>query len=114
MTRLPTARLAIVEPSKIRDYLLSPEHPIGRFKAPFFTALGYTREDWRQLEGAFLQLIAWEEAVPGQASDFGEKYEVRGTIQGPSGRRAEIVTVWIVLAGETTPRFVTAFPGDKR
>jgi hypothetical protein len=44
----------------------------------------------------------------------GHPAEVRGPIQGSSGRRAEIVTGWIVLAGETAPRFVTAFPGDKR
>lgn len=44
----------------------------------------------------------------------GHPVEVRGTIQGPSGWRAEIVTVWIVLAGETAPRFETAVSGDKR
>lgn len=41
--RLPAAQLAIVEPAKIRDYLLSPEHPVGRYKASFFNALGGTR-----------------------------------------------------------------------
>jgi hypothetical protein len=82
--KLPAAQLAIVEPAKIRDYLLSSEHPVGRYKASFFTALGYTREDWQRLEAAFLHLAASEEAAPGQASEFGEKYEVRGTIKGPS------------------------------
>ena len=39
----------------------------------------------------------------------GKKYEVRGILQGPFGRRAEVVTVWIILENETFPRFVTAF-----
>lgn len=112
--RVPGADLAIVGPAKVRDYLLSPEHPVGRLKAVFFRALGYTKEDWWRLQQDFLALVASEEAVPGQSSDFGQKYEVHGTIQGPSGRRAEVVTVWIILAGERSPRFVTAFPGEKR
>jgi len=112
--RIPGADFAVVDPAKIRDYLLSPEHPVGRLKAVFFSALGYTRKDWRRLQHDLLVMVASEEAVLGRSSDFGQKYEVRGTIQGPSGRRAEVVTVWIILASERSPRFVTAFPGEKR
>jgi hypothetical protein len=112
--RLPDAEHAIIDPTKIRDYLLSPEHPVGRLKAVFFGALGYTREDWQRLQQDFLTMVASEEAITGRSSAFGRKYEVRGTIQGPSGRRAEVVTVWIILASERSPRFVTAFPGEKR
>jgi hypothetical protein len=57
--RLPAAQLAIVEAAKIRDYLLSLEHPVGRYKASFFTALGYTREDWQRLEAAFRFVTAF-------------------------------------------------------
>jgi hypothetical protein len=109
--RLPAAELAIIDAAKIRDYLLSPEHPVGRSKAAFFGALGYARRDWEQLQQDLLTLAQTEEAALGQASDFGQKYEVRGIIQGPSGRRAAVITVWIVLSGEDFPRLVTAFPG---
>ena len=44
---LPNADRATIEPSKVRDYLLSPAHPIGRFKAAVFAALGYTQDDWQ-------------------------------------------------------------------
>lgn len=103
-----------MEPAKVRDHLLSSEYPLGRYKASSFTALGYRRDDRQRLDGAFRHLVASEEVVPGQASRLGDKCEVRGTIQAPSGRRAEIVTVWIILAGERAPRFVTAYPGAKR
>ena len=46
----------------------------------------------------------------GAVSPFGQKYEVRGELVGPNGRRAWIVSVWIILVGEQAPRFVTAFP----
>lgn len=109
--KLPRAEAAVVDPAKIRDYLLSTEHPVGRFKEVFFGALGYTDDEFERLRQDLLALAAADEATLGQASDFGQKYEVRGEIRGPSGRSAEIVTVWIVLAGEDSPRFVTAFPG---
>lgn len=48
--KLPAAERAGIEPAKIRDYLLSTSHPVGRFKAPFFASLGYTSTNWRRLE----------------------------------------------------------------
>ena len=84
---------------------------MGRFKAVFFAALGYTRTDWMRLQRDLLELCRGRDAVEGQASTFGRKYEVRGTLEGPSGRQAEVVAVWVVLAGEDVPRFVTAYPG---
>lgn len=110
--RVPRADAAVVDPAKVRDYLLSPEHPVGRYKAAFFAALGYQRAHWERLRRDLLDLPMQREAVPGQPSDFGQKYEVRGNLQGPTGRRAEVVTVWIILIEESIPRFVTAFPGD--
>jgi hypothetical protein len=95
----------------LRDYLLSHEHPIGRFKAAFFEALGYRQVEWVRLQTALLALGQSGAAVDGQSSQFGQKYEVRGTLKGPSDREAEVVTVWVVLAGEVVPRFVTAYPG---
>jgi hypothetical protein len=108
---IPGADLAVVDPAKVRDYLLSPEHPVGRFKATFFGAIGYSRNDWSMLAANLRAIVASEDATPGDESAFGEKYEVRGTLVGPTGREARVVTVWIILAGESAPRFVTAYPG---
>ena len=60
---LPNAALATVDPAKVRDYLLSPAHPIGRFKATVFFALGYTREDWPRLRDDLLAHATSGEAV---------------------------------------------------
>jgi len=109
---LPNAEQAMVPQSKICDYLLSPNHPIGRFKAAFFSAFGYTVEDWQRLQTDLLQIARSGIAKAGQESPYGQKYEVRGTLVGPSGRRTGLVTVWIILDGETYPQFVTAFPGE--
>ena len=110
--KLPGAERAVVDPAKVCDYLLSPEHPVGRSKARFFATLGFTRDGWPALRDALLAHARTGEAALGAASPFGQKYVVRGIIRGPGGREATVETVWIVLAGEDAPRLVTAYPGD--
>lgn len=110
--RLPAAERAVIEPAKIQDYLLSTSHPIGRFKVPFFANLGYTRADWHRLEADLRELAVSGDAEPGRDSPYGQKYEIRGTLKGPSGKSADVVTVWIILFGGDVPHFVTAFPGE--
>jgi hypothetical protein len=34
--KLPNGDRALIEPEKVRDYLLSTTHPVGRFKAAYF------------------------------------------------------------------------------
>ena len=109
--KLPNASLAIIDSAKLRDYLLSPAHPVGRFKAPFFAALGYAQEQWQQLEADLRAQNLSQEAQPAAVSPYGQKYEIRAILTGAGGRAAEVVSVWMVLTGEDAPRFVTADPG---
>jgi hypothetical protein len=110
--KIPGAERAIVDAAKVRDYLLSPEHRVGSAKARFFTQLGFEQRNWTVLQQELHQ-FATQEAQLGRASRFGQKYVVAGTIQGPAGRVAPLVVVWVVLKGENFPRFVTAYPGAK-
>ena len=109
--RLPNVDIVVVEDAKVRDYLLSPTHPVGRFKSVFFIALGFAPDRWQALRDALLELGRAGDAVPGQASPFGLKFEIRATLHGPSGRQANVVTVWMVSSGQDFPHFVTAHPG---
>ena len=108
---LPAAERAHIDPAKVRDYLLSVVHPVGRFKAVVFQALGYKAEEWEKLRDDLLALARSVEAVPGQASAFGQKYEVSGTLHGPIGREAKFTCVWLAPTDDEAPRFITAFPG---
>ena len=110
--KLPGVERAVIAPAKIRDYLLSTSHPVGRFKAPFFASLGYTRANWRRLEEDLRDLAVSGDAELGKGSAYGQKYEIRGILTGPSGRSAGVLTVWIILFGGDAPQFVTAFPGE--
>ena len=108
---LPSAERAHIDPAKVRDYLLSAVHPVGRFKAVVFQALGYQAEEWEKLRDDLLVLARTTEAVPGQATAFGQKYKVSGTLRGPNGREAKFTCVWLAPVDDAAPRFITAIPG---
>ena len=110
--KLPSVEHAVIEPAKLRDYLLAEDHPVGRFKAVFFRAFGYTAENWQVLEADLRSLADAREALAGRPSEYGQKYDVRGILTGPNQKTVDIVSVWIVRSGETFPRFVTAHPLD--
>jgi hypothetical protein len=108
---LPNADRAEIEPAKIRDYLLSATHPIGRFKARFFRALGFSPDRWEQLEAALRAQHLTQDAEPAASAVAGQKFTIRAILNGPAGQSAIVVSVWFIAAGETVPRFVTAYPG---
>ncbi len=101
----------VIDPAKIRDYLLSSSHPIGRFKALFFFRLGYTLEEWDVLERDLRSVCARGVRRSTIAGPYGVKHVIGGRLVGPSGLTADVTTVWIAREGESSLRFVTAYPG---
>ncbi|MDZ7833210.1 MAG: hypothetical protein U5L07_15780 [Desulfobacterales bacterium] len=111
--KLPNADQAIIPTEKLQNYLLSPNHPVGKFKAAFFRAIGYTNDNWQQLESEIRALLTLD-AYASKSTDYGQKYEIRGYISSPLGGKVNIVTVWIIRVEEQIPHFITAYPGDQR
>lgn len=109
--KLPGGERAIIDPHKLRDYILSRVHPVGRFKAAFFGSLGYEIGNWQDLDRALRTAATQADAEPEERTTYGQKYRMRSTLEGPGGRSADIVSVWIILHHETTPRLVTVMPG---
>jgi len=112
--RLPEADAAIIPAEKLRDYVLSPTHPVGRFKAAFFAELGYRQSDWPRLEADLRAQHLPLDVEGTERTPYGVKHRVRGPLEGPSGRTADVVAIWIVRSGERAPRLVTLFPGGKQ
>jgi len=107
---IPNADLAMIDPAKLRDYLLSSNHPIGRHKTVIFQAMGYRQASWQRLESDLRQQHLNLEPSNSSTHPFGQIYEIMGDITGPSGKIVSIRSVWIVLDQEHQPRFVTAYP----
>jgi hypothetical protein len=111
--KLPRNEEAQVSDKKIRDYLLSEAHPVGKGKAGYFRALGYSEKNIVQLRDALVAMANTSEVTAVVNTPYGTKYVAEGDLVTPSGIGARICTVWILETEENTPRFVTAYPTQK-
>jgi hypothetical protein len=110
MSRVPRAETAVIDERKITGYLLSVEHPYGRFKARFFASFGFRLDAWEDLRDALLRHARDNEMVTSEVTAFGTKYVVDGPLHAPDGRLPQVRAVWFVETGDERPRFVTVYP----
>ena len=108
--KLPQADRAIVDERKVREYLLSRSHPIGRLKAAFFARAGFEAKNWAALSSQLRELAVSGDATRGDAGEYGVKYLISGILKGPRGLGLEVTTVWLVPTGGGVPRLVTVYP----
>jgi len=80
-------------------------------KARFFKGFGFRREAPEQLAAALLAHAAGHDVSELQPTPFGVKFLIEGPLKAPDGRAPIVKAVWVVEAGSTAPRFVTAYPG---
>src|SRR5262245_52635440 len=108
--QLPNGLQASIPSEKLRAYLLSETHAVGKATATFFRALGCDETNIPLLKQELLPLAhsaPVHEVVP---SPHGVKYIIAGVLEAPRGAAPRLRTVWILATGETHPRFVTAYP----
>lgn len=110
--KLPNASLALVEREKITEYLLNREHPDNGGKADFFIGLGFSLNEWEILAESLRRVARFSGVSRSMESAHGKKYIVEGDLQTPSGKTPKVRTVWIVDAGESIARLVTAYPHE--
>ena len=113
--KLRNAHLAVIDRSKVLDYLLNEAHPDNGGKARFFGLLGYSREDPERLVKALREVAEQGDVVSSAESGHGNKYVVDGwlSVHTQESRQWSIRTVWIIDRGEDAPRLVTAYPGKE-
>lgn len=111
---LPNAQHAEIDSDKIRGYLLSTAHPVGRFKARFFAALGFSSDRWQELADALRIQHLTHNAQVARTTALGTTYTIRAILAGPGGESAIVVSVWFLPIGVEAPRFVTAYPGGSK
>ena len=54
--------------------------------------LGYKSEAWQRLRDDLLRLASSGEAAPGPLGPYGQKMTVSGSLIGPNGRTAEVIS----------------------
>jgi hypothetical protein len=108
-TPLEGAESAQIDPSKLQDYALNPEHAVGGNKARVFeSALGYTRSNYEGLLEQIKSGVARAPAVAGKLDEYGQRFTVDIEVTGPKGT-AVVRTGWIVKPGSPNPSLTTLF-----
>jgi hypothetical protein len=107
--KLPHAGDVYIDERKVRGYLLSNSHPVGRFKARVFAALGFDASAAQAFIGELRRLAVAGDISGVVETPFGQKYAVPGDLRGPLGT-ASVLTVWFLERGQERVRLVTARP----
>jgi hypothetical protein len=107
--KLPNGDKAIIDPRKVTDYSLSPEHDDGKHKARLFQELlGVSLENAQLLLDGLKEAAIRGEAIVGKQDRYGQRYVVDFAFAGPTGS-AMIRSAWIIRTGENVPRLVTCY-----
>lgn len=93
----------------MEGYLLAAGHPVGGAKARYLLARGYDPNEPGVLISDLKTLARTGRVESTQATDWGTKYVVVGSVRAPDGTTLELATVWIA-SGEDAPLLVTAYP----
>ncbi len=105
--KLPNAQNAIVEIEKLRDYSLSPDHPVGKHKARVFeSSLGLQRHDAAGVQERLLEAAHTYECIATKQMPHGQHYEM-DFMMTHDAKSALVRAVWIVRLEEKSPRLVT-------
>lgn len=68
--KMPGGEHVVIDPRKLKDYVLSAEHSVGRFKAAYFIKLGFTSQRWRTLDQELRRLAIQDSAEIGEKNGF--------------------------------------------
>ena len=107
--KLPAGGDVLIEERKVLEYLLSRSHPVGRFKARVFAALGFESKNIEAFIVELRRIAAAGEVSEVVETSFGKKFIVPGDLKGPLGE-LPVLTVWFLGRGQERARLVTVRP----
>jgi hypothetical protein len=108
--RLPNLDRAIIDPAKLRSYVLNTEHKRGGTRARLLARFGYHRDQWRLLEAGIRRRRLEADVQVVRSSPYGVRYEIRAPLHTPVGRELMVRTIWQIDEGTDVPRLITLFP----
>lgn len=108
--KVPNCDCAIIEPSKLIEYLLNTEHKRGGAKAKLLIQFGYSLENWQQLEADIRRFHLVVDANVIKETAYGVRYEISTNLLTPINRQLFVKTVWQIDKGTDFPRLITLVP----
>ncbi len=106
---LSGANKAKIDPRKLTEYALNPNHPVGGNKAKVFeSALGFNKSNADDLLKQLQSGVKNNPAVAGKVDQYGSRFTVDIPVTGPAGS-GTVRTGWIYKTGSNTPEMTTLF-----
>lgn len=110
MAELPNKEKVYISLEKLKDYLLSETHAVGKSKAKLLLSFGFHKANVHLLKEGFIAIAQKGKIKEAVQSAYGVKYIIDGTLATPDGGFIEMRTVWVIDKSQAEPRFVTAYP----
>ena len=108
--RIPNSDRAVIESSKLTEYLLNIEHKRGGAKAKLPIQFGYSIDNWERLEADIRQFHLTQDVTVIKETDYGTRYEISTSLMTPVERPLVVKTVWQIDIGTDIPRLITLVP----
>jgi uncharacterized protein DUF6883 len=111
ISKAPNFASAELDPQKITEYAMNPNHPRGRDKyRVIHSVTGLGAGDGALIEEQIREGVRTGTPVTGRSDQFGQRWTVDVPLSGPKGT-ITVRTAWIVEVGSSRPRLVTvSFP----
>jgi hypothetical protein len=93
---------------KASEYLLQKRRDDD--KSGFLALAGYTAQDADRLLRDIREQLLPLEAEFHEETEYGPKYQIRGTLTGPNGRALRVLTIWMKDDATGDTKFVTLLP----
>lgn len=109
---MPNYTKAVTPMEKFIQYSLNYENPKALGKPESYKrGLGYTKENAKGLVEQIHTAVASGrvKAFAIQATEYGVKYRYRIAVTGPNGKTKNVIAVYQINHGDTTPRMVTNY-----
>lgn len=108
--KIPNTANAYIDLRKLRDYVLNPDHRVGKHKARLFAALlDMNAGDAEALGNILLQIVGTHDAEIGVRDEYGQRYRIDFVLTWRD-REATIRSAWHIRLNEDFPRLVTCYP----
>lgn len=107
---LPNYKRAEIPQRKLGSYLLNPDKSNG--KSVFFNSIGYHMKNADRFEQDLRKGLETSEAKVYNENEYGLQYQV----DMPLGinKTIMVTTAWQIDNGKHEPRFITAYPAEKK
>ena len=113
---MPNQAKAVTPTEKFVKYSLDYDNPnaVGKAEA-YECALGYTKNNSQGLVSQIHNAVTSGTAKPYQVSEteYGIKYKYRIPVTGPNGKTKNVIAVYQIDKGSSTPRLVTNYVEGK-